>query len=240
MNLLDAQRAVFASELGPHEKLVALALLNHWSRASETFPSVNRLVDWTSLHRTTIMKAIQALEGCGVLVVTRTTGRANRYELGGLTGLPQRPVALSDRSATATPPVAGSDTTGRPERPDQSLGATRSDPGRDPGSSRARTRARGQRPILLADLLNAKVTAHDWSIPEAFVDYASELGLSDLHYADVLVDFREKITRPAGLPWLASQLCRFIEQKAKKLTESAAATAARTTDQNQKDAEGWA
>ncbi|HEX2873567.1 MAG TPA: hypothetical protein VHP33_20050 [Polyangiaceae bacterium] len=79
-------------------------------------------------------------------------------------------------------------------------------------------------------MLDAKVKAKDWSIPQAFGAYATELGLTERQYFDVLADWREKINRAGEPPWLASQLCRFIEQKAGKLdaaVKSAAAAPAR-------------
>jgi hypothetical protein len=124
-DLLQAQRAVFRSTLRAPEKLVGLALLDHWSRGSETFPSVQRLAAWTSLDRTSVMRALQGLEQRGAIIVTRRKGAPNRYELGQLTLLP---VAESDRSTTT--PVAESDGSGTDVGPtpvaesDQSLSTT--------------------------------------------------------------------------------------------------------------------
>jgi hypothetical protein len=144
-DLLLAQRCVFRSTLRAPEKLVGLALLDHWSRGSETFPSVQRLATWTSLDRTSVMRALQGLEQRGAILVTRRKGAPNRYELGQLTLLPvaesdrststpvaesdgsgtdvgPAPVAQSDQSLSTTsrterhPPVAESDTTSRTER----------------------------------------------------------------------------------------------------------------------------
>lgn len=147
MNLLDAQRAVFASSLGPNEKLVALALLNHWSPSRDTFPGVNRLVAWTSLSRCSVMRAVKALETAGAVVVVRASGLANRYQLGALTSLPPRPVSHSDQSPTDTPPVSPSDGTGLPERLHPSPPETRSDPVSDPPSDPHK----GAREVYLTD-----------------------------------------------------------------------------------------
>lgn len=81
MNLLDATRAIFASSLPPNDKLVALALLNHWSRARDTFPGVGRLVAWTSLSRRSVLRSIGHLETTGAVKVDRKAGLANRYDL---------------------------------------------------------------------------------------------------------------------------------------------------------------
>lgn len=97
-DLLAAQRAVFRSNLRPAEKLVALALLDHWSRSGETFPSINRLAEWTSLDRTTVMRALGALQSRGAVnVIHGDRGKANRYELGQLSLL-----GVDDQSHHAT------------------------------------------------------------------------------------------------------------------------------------------
>lgn len=75
-DLRDARRKVFMSELKPLEKLVALALLDHWSAArTEPFPSIARLANWTSASRCTVMRALAGLEQAGAIVPTRKTGQ---------------------------------------------------------------------------------------------------------------------------------------------------------------------
>lgn len=147
LDLMAAKRAVFRSALRPLEKLVALALLDHWSRAShEPFPGVNRLAEWTSLDRTTVMRVLGQLEARGAIRIVKRRGRSNTYALGQLELLP---VAQRDQSQAATsrtappPPVAGSDG-------DQSQAATLSNPLsnplKKPTSSAARKgAARGSR-----------------------------------------------------------------------------------------------
>ncbi len=71
------------------EKLVALALLDHWSRSRDTFPSLSRLAQWTSLSRRSVVTHLAALERAQAIRVTRTHGRANRYDLGPLLTLHQ-------------------------------------------------------------------------------------------------------------------------------------------------------
>lgn len=67
-NLIHAQRIVFESGLGPSEKLLVLALLDHWSKASpEPSPGVGRLVSWTSLSRPTVIAVIGRLVSSGAL-----------------------------------------------------------------------------------------------------------------------------------------------------------------------------
>lgn len=90
MNLLKAQRRVFASKLGAHEKLVALALLDHWSAQEPfPFPSVGRLERWTGLSRSSVLRGIRGLRDAGaVRTVDGGTGKSNRYDLAGLSRLP--------------------------------------------------------------------------------------------------------------------------------------------------------
>lgn len=83
MNLLQTQRAVYQSGLDAHSKLVVLSLLDHWSRADPVpWPGIDRLVHWTSLSRRTVIATIASLESLGILKITRTPGRPNRYDLG--------------------------------------------------------------------------------------------------------------------------------------------------------------
>jgi Helix-turn-helix domain len=120
-NLLGAQRAVFGSGLAPLEKLVALALLDHWSRRRDTFPSAERLAKWTSLCRRSVLRSLAALEAKGAIAVTRSHGRANRYELGPLmavTSAPQSPVPVSHQCPTVTTPVTDSHPTSAPQSPE--------------------------------------------------------------------------------------------------------------------------
>ncbi len=108
MNLLDATRAIFASSLPPNDKLVALALLNHWSRARDTFPGVGRLVAWTSLSRRSVLRSIGHLETTGAVKVDRKAGLANRYDLTpleALTSATGAPVPDGHQCQSDTPPV---------------------------------------------------------------------------------------------------------------------------------------
>lgn len=81
--LMQAQRAVFSSSLGSAEKLVMLALLDHWSRAEPyPYPGIDRLAQWTGLGARTVRRTIGVLEQSGALCVRREVGRGNRYDLG--------------------------------------------------------------------------------------------------------------------------------------------------------------
>jgi len=100
LDLLAAQRRVFASALTGPEKLVALALLDHWSLASQNpFPGVDRLAVWTSFDRRTVLRMLSKLEQRGAIVVTRRVGTVNRYSLGQLELLP---VTISHQCQTIT------------------------------------------------------------------------------------------------------------------------------------------
>jgi len=87
-DLLKAQRRVFASDLKPLEKLVALSLVDHWSVATETFPSVTRLEQWTGLSRNAVLRALRSLDNRGAIRVTRDRGVVSRYDLTPLMDLP--------------------------------------------------------------------------------------------------------------------------------------------------------
>jgi hypothetical protein len=78
---MAAQRCVFGSDMKSQHKLVALALLAHWSKGSDTFPSVVRLAAYTSLGRASVIRSIGALRASGAILVTDTKGRSNRYDL---------------------------------------------------------------------------------------------------------------------------------------------------------------
>jgi uncharacterized phage protein (TIGR02220 family) len=134
-NLLEAIRAVFASSLSANEKLVALALLNHWSKNRETFPGVGRLVTWTSLSRRSVLRAIGTLEALGAIRIERKVGLANRYDLtplAALTSATQAPVPEGHRCPPDTPPVPEGHGSSATQAPDQCHTGTRSDPVRDP------------------------------------------------------------------------------------------------------------
>jgi hypothetical protein len=66
-NLRDTRRAVFKSRLRPNERLLVLAVLDHWSkRRPVPFPGIARLVKWTGLSRQTVVTLIAGLFDKGV------------------------------------------------------------------------------------------------------------------------------------------------------------------------------
>lgn len=195
LDLLQATRAIFRSALRAPEKLVALALLDHWSRSRETFPSVQRLAVWTSLDRTSVMRALAGLEQKGAINVTRRHGAANRYELGQLSLLPvaesdqsetgpqSEPVVQDDQSRRATSrgerlqPVAESDSTSRGERHEVTQEVTqRSNPldARAPTSSPTKGAPRRKRRAPAPEI----PLPADWQPTEAHRDYAAKHGLN--------------------------------------------------------------
>jgi Helix-turn-helix domain len=124
-DLRETRRHVFRSSVDASTKLVALALLDHWSRTTETFPSIDRLAAWTSLNRTTVIRCLGTLEKLGGILVTRRNGASNRYALGQLSLLPVAPRDQSDDATgrTSRPePVAprdqSDDATSRTSRPE--------------------------------------------------------------------------------------------------------------------------
>lgn len=80
-DLLSAQRRIFTLDLKPTEKLVALAILNHWSRNRATYPSVPRLALWTGLSERTVQTCLAGLQQAGAIGVKRQVGTSNTYDL---------------------------------------------------------------------------------------------------------------------------------------------------------------
>ena len=66
-NLRETRRAVFRSRLRPNERLLVLAILDHWSKRKPVpFPGIARLVRWTGLSRQTVVTLIAGLFEQGV------------------------------------------------------------------------------------------------------------------------------------------------------------------------------
>ena len=178
--LLKAQRAVFQSALRTNEKIVLLALLDRWSEKSpRPYPSAETLAADTSLHRASVLRAIEGLEAAGALSVDRAK-RKNRYDLSAtFAGLPtsrgERLVTESDQSLRATGnrerPVAEGDLTSRTERP---VPVAESDPkepreGTQEGTQVARGRAGARK--------RAAPIPPDWVPTEKHRAFALEHGL---------------------------------------------------------------
>jgi hypothetical protein len=81
-DLLGMQRAVWRSTRSTTEKIVLLAIIDHYSdRSPEPWPSVSTLAACASLGRTAVLDALASLERDGVIAVRRVAGRPNRYDL---------------------------------------------------------------------------------------------------------------------------------------------------------------
>lgn len=114
-------RSILTSDLTTTAKLVALALLDHWSPTRPAvWPSIARLAAMSSVHRTSAIRAIAELEQRGFVLGQRSRGLPTKYvfldQSHGATGSTERPVAQSDRSHGATGPVAPCDRTSRTVR----------------------------------------------------------------------------------------------------------------------------
>jgi hypothetical protein len=103
-DLLGMQRAVWRSKRSTTEKIVLLAIIDHYSDSSpEPWPSVARLAEHCGLGRTAVLEALAALENAEVLIVRRAAGCPNHYDLSHLThALAREPVREADQS-TAEP-----------------------------------------------------------------------------------------------------------------------------------------
>ena len=105
IDLLAAQRRVFESDLRVLEKVVALALLDHWSQESQhPYPSVSRLARWTSLSRHGVLDALKGLkERDAIRVVDAKHGRASKYDVSPIMSLPARGEASTGTSGGPVP-----------------------------------------------------------------------------------------------------------------------------------------
>ena len=149
-DLLAMQRAVWRAKRPTTEKIVLLAILDHYSDSSpEPWPSVARLAEHCGLGRTAVLDALASLEGAGVLLVRRVAGGANQY---GLSQLVQalEPVRETDQSAKRTSP---------PAEPDQSAKRTgpvrladpkepKKEPNKEPTAVRAPVRPDPTMPLV--------------------------------------------------------------------------------------------
>lgn len=174
-DLLAAQRAVFRSGLGRIEKLVALALLDHWSlKSTEPFPSVARLARLTSCTRRTVMRALRDLELAGAIQVHRRTGQSSTYDISPLATLPEAaPDRCQDCTGDTIAPVSGLPPTGDRNSPPPVSGLPPKEPiegtkGRNPSSAaratgKARTHSKAKKgqeePNPLAHVLSVHYVA---------------------------------------------------------------------------------
>jgi len=79
--VVTARRRVWKSDLRAVEKLVMLALLEHWSPTTDTFPSCSRLAEFTGLSDRAVRASLGGLERAGFIGVSRRSGAVNRYDL---------------------------------------------------------------------------------------------------------------------------------------------------------------
>lgn len=81
---LDATRWAWEQPLKPTCKLILLSLADRAGETHECWPSTERLVRDTGLHRDTVFAAVKELESKEILRVTRIHGKGNKYQLIGV------------------------------------------------------------------------------------------------------------------------------------------------------------
>jgi hypothetical protein len=86
---IAATRWAWMQTLKPSTKLVLLALADRAGETHECWPSIERLVKDTCLHRETVFAGIKELESQDLLKVTRVQGLGNKYQLIGVTDIHQ-------------------------------------------------------------------------------------------------------------------------------------------------------
>ena len=172
-DLLGMHRAVMRSTRSTTEKMVLLAIIDHWSEASpEPWPSVPTLSKLCSLGRTAVLESLAGLERDGVIGVRRVAGRANRYDLSRVvsvlaartepvrdadrSGLQTRPSAGRHQSAWRTGPVRLADPKDPKKEPNKEATVVRAREGDLPLGERAR--------LVLADAREAqRLRPQDWA-----------------------------------------------------------------------------
>lgn len=100
------------------QKAVLMSLADQANDHGVCWPSIAGIVERTCLHRATVIRAIEQLEGMGHLTCTRRSGAKTLYVVHpshSATGTRKKPVAQCDPSQSAT---------GRTERPHPSQSAT--------------------------------------------------------------------------------------------------------------------
>lgn len=170
--LIGAQRAVFESALSSTEKLVLLAILDHWSRAEPSpFPGVKRLAACSSLSSRAVLTAIKSLEAKGALRVTRTNGKSNAYDLGSVfrRALPTRRDRCSTFTGEARSPVKQVHATGEAGSPGPVNVVHPKGPSKGPKKEPSRDRARKSK--------RAAPVPGDWEPTEQHRAFATKHGL---------------------------------------------------------------
>jgi hypothetical protein len=77
----ERARLIFGSSLPARDKYTLLAISDHLGSNAQCWPSVSRLELRTGQSRRTVIRALDALEQSGALLVTRATGSSNRYSI---------------------------------------------------------------------------------------------------------------------------------------------------------------
>jgi hypothetical protein len=113
VDIFCLQRAVWASDFDPLDRLVLLAILSYWSPESpEPYPSWPALIQRTGLSRATLARRLQSLSQVGAIRITTKAPRAgsqptNHYDVSGLmarTDPSQRETRLSVRPVSDRDP----------------------------------------------------------------------------------------------------------------------------------------
>lgn len=107
----------FAQSLQPTTKLVLLALANHADASGQCWPGIDRLVELTGLHRSSVFRSVEALVLARLIVREHRPGQSNWYRLAVSGGRTVQP----EGSQGETLPVAQSDLGGRTVLPETSM-----------------------------------------------------------------------------------------------------------------------
>ena len=143
-DLLAMQRAVWRSQRSTTEKVVLLAILDHYSDSSpEPWPSVARLAEHCGLGRTAVFEALGNLESAGVLAVRRAAGCPNQYDLSQL-------VTALEPSRDADPSGGETSPLGEPHQSARRTGPVRlagpKEPKKEPNKEPTAVRAHATQP----------------------------------------------------------------------------------------------
>lgn len=162
MSVEAIQWALYLPHPNPTHKAVLVGMANHANPdGKDCFPSIDRLEKYTSLGRSTIIRAIKQMEDLGILSAVRTVGKVTKYTLN------FDWQAQDDQCRSGTRPTAGP----VPEREEPV-------PQRDGGSAAAapepsltvinRQSKRGARATRLPP---------EWTLPSEWWNWASKFGL---------------------------------------------------------------
>jgi hypothetical protein len=198
---IDATRWAWMQALKPTVKLVLLALADRAGENHECWPSIERLVKDTCLHRETVFAAIKELESQGLLKVTRVQGLGNKYQLTGVVDRYQYekpdPSEKADRSEKPDHPVGK---TGLPQsgKPDyhqsgfsypEPINRTIKEPIKEPKRERTKKSAKTSLPknFAISDSVTAWYAKQGYLEPiashfEAFVDKCQAKGYTYVNW----------------------------------------------------------